>query len=203
MADGDLAPPAAPILEAMHLFTVDDYHRMGEAGIFAGAGRVELIEGVIASLSPVGPRHFAVVLRVSRLLAKAVGEQATLSIQGPVRMAPRSEPEPDVAVLKPRADDYEHGLPGPRDVLLLVEVSDATLARDRDVKVPLYARHGIVEYWLLDLNAREALVHRQPQPDEGRFLVVERKKADAVLELAALPGARIPLAGVFSATAAD
>ena len=199
MADGDLAPPAAPILEAMHLFTVDDYHRMGEAGIFAGAGRVELIEGVIASLSPVGPRHFAVVLRVSRLLAKAVGEQATLSIQGPVRMAPRSEPEPDVAVLKPRADDYEHGLPGPRDVLLLVEVSDATLARDRDVKVPLYAAHGIPEYWLIDLDARKVLVHRDPLPVERRWQSVQSVGADALLNLAVLPGAATPLAGLFEA----
>lgn len=199
MADGDLAPPAAPILEAMHLFTVDDYHRMGEAGIFADAGRVELIEGVIASLSPVGPRHFAIVLRISRLLAKAVGERATLSIQGPVRLAPRSEPEPDAAVLRPRADDYEHGLPGPSDILLLVEVSDSTLARDRDVKAPLYAAHGIPEYWLVDLDARKVLVHRDPLPTERRWRSVQPVGPDAVLDVATLPGAAVPLAGLFGA----
>ena len=203
MADGDLALPAAPILAAMHLFTVDDYHRMGDAGIFAGAGRVELIEGVIASLSPVGPRHFAVVLRVSRLLAKAVGERATLSIQGPVRLAPRCEPEPDVAVLKPRADDYEHGLPGPSDILLLVEVSDSTLARDRDVKAPLYAGHGIPEYWLVDLDARKVLVHRGPLPAERRWQSVQPAESDAVLDVATLPGAAVPLAGLFGAGQPD
>ena len=199
MADGDLTPPAAPILAAMHLFTVDDYHRMGEAGIFADAGRVELIEGVVASLSPVGPRHFATILRISRLLAKAVGERATLSIQGPIRLAPRSEPEPDVAVLKPRADDYEQGLPGPSDIFLLVEASDSTLARDRDVKAPLYAKHGIREYWLIDLDSQRVLVHRDPLPAEFRWHSIQPVGADAVLDVAALPGTTVALAQLFRA----
>lgn len=199
MADGDLASVAGPLLESVHSFSVSDYHRMAEAGILSGAGRVELIEGVVVRMSPIGPKHFAVTLRLDPLLRAAVAGRATVSVQGPIRMAPRSEPEPDLAVLRPRPDDYEGGLPVPADVLLLVEVADTTLARDRDVKAPLYARHNVPEFWLFDVGAREVLVHRCPVPDEGRYRRVERAGVGAMLMVEALPGAAVTVADVFGA----
>ncbi|HEY0202947.1 MAG TPA: Uma2 family endonuclease [Acetobacteraceae bacterium] len=197
MADGDAALIAPSILEAVHAFTVDDYHRMAEAGILSADERTELIEGVVVTMSPIGAPHFVAVLRLEKLLRDAVGERALVSVQGPVRLPPRSEPQPDLALLRPPVDRYEAVLPGPADVFLLVEVSDSTLARDRDVKAPLYAAHGIPEYWLVDLEARHVLVHRDPLPAERRWQSVQPVGADAVLDLAALPGAAVPLAGLF------
>jgi Uma2 family endonuclease len=201
MADGDLALVAGVPWKALHSFTVDDYHRMAEVGILPGGDRVELIEGVVVSMSPIGPAHFAVTLRLDRLLKAALGERATVSVQGPVRMVPRSEPEPDIAVLRRSPDDYERELPGPLDVLLLVEVADSTLAKDRDVKAPLYARHSISEYWLLDVAGREALVHRVPLAAEGRYGSVERVGIDGTLEMAALSDVRIALSDLFRSEA--
>ena len=199
MADGDAALMAPSILEAVHAFTVDDYHRMAEAGILSADERTELIEGVVVTMSPIGAPHFVAVLRLEKLLRDAVGERALVSVQGPVRLPPRSEPQPDLALLRPPVDRYEAVLPGPADVFLLIEVSDSTLARDRDVKAPLYAAHGIPEYWLVDLEAHHVLVHRNPLPAERRWQSVQPLRSDAVLDLAALPGAAVPLAGLFGA----
>ena len=197
MADGDAALLAPSIWEAVHPFTVDDYHRMAEAGILSADERTELIEGVVVTMSAIGAPHFVAVLRLEKLLRDAVGARALVSVQGPIRLPPRSEPQPDLALLRPPVDRYEAALPGPADVFLLAEVSDSTLARDRDVKAPLYAAHGIPEYWLVDLDARHVLVHRDPLPAERRWRSVQPVGADAVLDVATLPGAAMPLAGLF------
>jgi len=199
MADGDAALLAPSILEAVHAFTVDDYYRMAEAGILSADDRTELIEGVVVTMSRIGAPHFVTVLRLERLLLDAVGTRAVVSVQGPIRLLPRSEPQPDLALLCPPLDRYEAALPGPADVFLLVEVSDSTLARDRDVKAPLYAAHGIPEYWLVDLAAREVLIHRDPLPAERRWQSVQPAGPDAVLNVATLPAAAVPLAGLFGA----
>ncbi len=199
MADGDAALVAPSILDSMHPFTVDDYHRMAEAGILSADERTELIEGVIVTMAAIGSPHFVAVLLLDQLLRAAVGTRAVVSVQGPVRLPPRSEPQPDLALLRPPVKRYRTALPGPRDVFLLVEVSDSTLARDRDVKAPLYAKHGIPEYWLVDLDAQRVLVHRDPLPTERRWGFVQPFGADAVLDVTALPGAAVPLAGLFGA----
>jgi len=199
MADGDAALLAPSILEAVHAFTVDDYHRMTEAGILSADERTELIEGVVVTMSPIGAPHFVTVLLLDQLLRNAVGTRAVVSVQGPVRLPPRSEPQPDLALLRPPASRYKAALPGPADVFLLVEVSDSTLARDRDVKAPLYAAHGIPEYWLVDLDAQEVLIHRDPLPAERRWQSVQPAGPDAVLDVAILPGGAVPLAGLFGA----
>lgn len=199
MADGDAALLAPSILEAVHAFTVDDYHRMTEAGILSADERTELIEGVVVTMSAIGTPHFVAVLLLDQLLRNAVGTRAVVSVQGPVRLPPRSEPQPDLALLRPPAGRYRAALPGPADLFLLVEVSDSTLARDRDVKAPLYAAHGIPEYWLVDLDARKVLIHREPLRAERRWQSVQPVGADAVLDLATLPGAAVPLAGLFGA----
>jgi len=145
--------------------SLDEFHRMGEAGILREDDRVELIEGDLIQMAPIGTKHFAKVNRLSRLFSQAVGKLAIVSTQNPIALPAQNEPQPDIAILKPRDDDYEGQLPAAQDVLLLVEVADTTLAYDRDVKVPIYARHGIVEVWLVDVNTRQLFVHRDPTPN--------------------------------------
>ena len=203
MADGDAAFLAPFLLEAAHPFTVEDYHRMGETGILSADERMELIEGFVVTMSAIGAPHFVAVLRLDQLLRAAVGDRAVVSVQGPVQFPPRSELQPDLALLRPPVARYEAALPSPADVFLLVEVSDSTLARDRDVKAPIYARHGIPEYWLVDLNAQTVLVHRDPVPAERRWASVQPAGPDAVLDVAALPGGAVPVAGLFGAGQPD
>ena len=121
-------------------FTVHDYHRMGEAGILQEDDRVELIEGELVQMTAIGTRHFSCVNRLNRLLVMNVRDEAVVSVQNPVRLNEYTEPQPDATVIRPR--DYRESLPMPEDVLLLIEVSDTTLAYDRGVKLPLYARSG-------------------------------------------------------------
>ena len=175
--------------------TVADYHRMGEAGILSDSDRVELIEGELVVMSPVGSLHVSTVNALTHLLVGAVGGQGIVSVQNPVRLDDRSEPEPDVAVLRPRADRYRAALPMPPDVLLLIEVSDSTLAYDRAVKAPLYAAHGIPELWIVDLVGQKVEVHRKPEA--GHYTEVTRVGAGDVLEPSLLPGVSVPVAAVL------
>ncbi len=149
-------------------FTVHDYHRMAEAGILGEDDRVELIEGEIIEMSPIGSRHAGCVNRLTRLLVRGVGNRAVIGAQNPVRVSDLSEPQPDIAVLEPRADDYAGRHPEPADVLLLIEVADTSLAADRDVKAPLYAVSGIAEYWIVDLENGAVDVFRDPTPQGYR-----------------------------------
>ena len=122
-------------------FTVDEYYRMGEAGVFAPEERVELIEGEIVSMAPIGNRHMACVARLTRALSRAVADAALVWPQGnAILLPPRNAPQPDAALLRPRADDYGGSSARPEDILLIVEVADTTYRYDRRVKVPLYAR---------------------------------------------------------------
>ncbi len=132
-------------------FTVEEYHRMAEVGILHEDDRVELIEGEILEINPIGSRHAACVNRLNALIVRRVAERAIVSVQNPVLLPDGTEPEPDVMVLQPREDFYEQAHPTPRDVLLLIEVSDTTLQFDREVKLPLYASAGILEVWIVDL----------------------------------------------------
>ena len=145
-------------------FTTADYHRMAEAGVLGEDDRVELIDGEIVEMSPIGGRHLAVVNRLTRHFVRGVGDAAIVSVQNPVHLGERSEPEPDLALLRPRADDYASGLPGTADILLIVEVADSSLEYDRQVKAPLYARGGIPELWIVDLVGDNVAVYRDPAP---------------------------------------
>lgn len=147
-----------------HRFTVEEYHRMGTAGIFSEDDRVELIEGEIVEMSPIGSRHAACVKRLIRLFDRGVGDRAIVGAQDPIRLGEHSEPQPDLALLRPRPDFYAHAHPGPEDVLLVVEVAETSADYDREVKVPLYARAGIPEVWLVELYAEQIEVYRQPAP---------------------------------------
>ncbi|HEY5839334.1 MAG TPA: Uma2 family endonuclease [Pyrinomonadaceae bacterium] len=132
-------------------FTVSEYERMGENGIFPPDARVELIEGEIIEMSPIASRHAACVKLLNLILIQQVGVDAIVSTQDPIRLSDLSEPQPDVALLKFRQDYYRDGHPRPDDVLLVIEVSDTTVQYDRHTKMPLYARAGISEALLFNL----------------------------------------------------
>ena len=137
-------------LEKWH-FNIDQYYRLAEVGVLKPDDRVELIEGEIVKMSPIGSHH-AACLRVLHLkLSELFGRKYIISIQSPVRLNDFSEPEPDLALLKPRDDFYAERHPTPEDVVLIIEVSDTTILSDRNVKIPLYARAGIPEAWLVNL----------------------------------------------------
>ena len=166
------------------LFTVDEYYQMAAAGILRPDDRVELLDGEIVRMSPIGSPHAAAVTRAQRWFDRRVGERAIVRVQNPVRLDNHSEPEPDIALLLPRADFYARSHPTPRDVLLIVEVADTSLELDRTVKVPLYARAGIPEVWLADLNGGGFDVYRGSSPEGYREHVrVERGQQVAPLSL--------------------
>lgn len=152
---------------------VHGYHRMSEAGILREDDRVELIDGEIVKMAAIGTKHFACVNRLNRLLVTGVGDGAIVSVQNPARLNESNEPRPDLAVLRTR--DYVESLPGPEDVLLLIEVSDTTLAHDRGVKVPLHARAGVREVWISDLNGEKVERYTHPSGDFYRRTELSRK----------------------------
>ena len=141
-----------------HRLSVIDYHRMAEARIVARDARVELINGEIIDMSPIGSKHASIVKQLNRLLSVAAGEHAIVSVQDPITLGIDSEPEPDIVLLLPRDNFYADTHPGADDILLVVEVSGTSLHYDKDIKVPLYARYGIPEVWLIDIENREITI---------------------------------------------
>ena len=174
-----------------HRITVDEYYRMAEIGLLAPDARVELIEGEIVDMAPIGSEHASIVDQLNYLLGRAVGERAIVRVQGPVRLSRITEPEPDVTVLAPRADFYRHAHPNRSEILLLIEVSDSTLRFDRDIKVPLYARHGVHEVWVVDLQNRCLLTHAGPADGQYRSRATIDRLGTMPLE--ALPGVAVDL----------
>jgi Uma2 family endonuclease len=144
------------------LFTAEEYYRMAEAGIISKDERVELIEGEVVAMAAIGSRHAASVDRLNYFLSQRVGGRALVRVQNPIRLDQFSEPQSDIALLRPRADFYAFAHPGPADVFLVVEVADTSVGFDRDVKTPLYARAGIPEAWLVDLTGDYIMVYRKP-----------------------------------------
>ncbi len=156
------------VREVQRLFTIEEYHRMAEAGILHEDDRVELIDGEIIEMSPIGSRHAGTVNRCSKRFEQRFGDVAVVQIQNPVRLGEHDEPEPDLALLKPRPDFYTTAHPTPSDILLVVEVADTSLEYDRRQTLLLYARHGIAEVWLADVNTDTILVSRDPAPSGYR-----------------------------------
>ena len=156
---------------AKRRFTADDYQRMGQVGILSEDDRVELIDGEVLAMTPIGTRHNACVNSAMRAFVRAVEDAAIVQAQGSVRLDRYSEPEPDLVLLRPRADFYASRHAGPDDILLIIEIADSSIDYDRDVKARIYAASGIPEYWLADLNAN--LVWRYSAPERGAFQRVE------------------------------
>lgn len=151
-----------------HRFTVQEYHGMVDAGLLAEDDRVELIDGEIVEMTPIGARHLACVVTLTHLLIEASGGKYFVSVQNPILLDEGNEPQPDLSLLRMRPDPAAESLPGPDDVLLVVEVSDATLSYDRNVKLPRYARSGVPEVWLVNLEARKVEIHSEPSSQSYR-----------------------------------
>ncbi|MGH9106256.1 MAG: Uma2 family endonuclease [Acidimicrobiales bacterium] len=153
------------VAPSRHLFTVQEWDALGELAFFPDDARVELLEGEIIDMSPIGTRHASGVDRLNQLLMRQLGRRALLRVQGPVRLSERSELQPDLAVLHPRDDFYRDHKPGPGEVYLVIEVADSSLAYDRGAKALAYARAGVPEYWVADLGADQVHVLRGPSPN--------------------------------------
>ncbi|WKN46256.1 Uma2 family endonuclease [Tunicatimonas pelagia] len=147
------------------LFTVEEYHQMAEVGILHEDDRIELIHGEIIQMSPIGKNHSAIVRRLNNLLKNYLESNILVDVQNPVLINEHSEPEPDIVILPFREDYYAETGVTPRDVLLLIEVSDSTLKYDRNTKLPLYATAGIPEVWIIDVNKKQLEAYRQPSGD--------------------------------------
>ena len=169
-----------------HNFTVSEFERMGETGVFAPEARVELIEGEIIEMSPTGSRHAACVNLLSRILNQQVSADAIVSTQNPIRLSDLSEPQPDVAILKFRDDYYREAHPGPEDVLLVIEVAETTVHYDRHTKMPLYARAGIPEALLFNLP--DDRLEYFTQPETGVYQLNRIINRGERFESASVPG---------------
>jgi Uma2 family endonuclease len=178
-----------------HRITVDEYHRMAESGSFALDARVELIDGVIIDTPPIGSSHAGTVGQLDALLHRAVGDRAMVRCQSPIQVGDYSEPQPDLALVATRKNFYKDGHPTEHDTLLVIEVSDSTLADDLGRKMALYARQGIREYWLVDLvNDR---LHIFRAPSGARYEQTSSIDRPGVMEIAALPGTTVDLSSIF------
>jgi Uma2 family endonuclease len=188
-----LERPPAP---ARHRLSVDAYYRIAQAGILADPHRVELIDGEIFDMAAIGSPHAAITSRLGRLFARALGDEVALvAVQNPLRLDTYNEPEPDVMLLRPRTDGYRASHPEAGDVLLLIEVSGSSLAYDRGVKLPLYARFGVPEVWIVDLLGIAVEVNRGP--NAGAYASRERLTAGQ-LAPALVPGATIDIAALLA-----
>jgi Uma2 family endonuclease len=161
---------SSDVMPARRLFTVREYHRMVKAGILREDDRVELVNGEILLMAPIGSRHMACVNNFTERFVLGLAGRAIVSVQNSVRLSSGSEPQPDLALLRPRRDRYEYAVPGPEDVFLLVEVSDTTRTYDRETKLPLYAEAGIPEVWVADLPTRSILIARDPSEEAYRHV---------------------------------
>ena len=178
-------------------FSVNEVARMLETSVLQEGSRFELIDGELIEMAAAGSRHAGMVKRLNRRLFQAVGSRAVVAVQDPVQLDAYSQPEPDLALLRPRADDYFRAHPTAAEVLLLVEVADSSLPYDLTVKLPLYAHAGIAELWLVDLPGRTLTVYRHPA---GSSFAEQHTTIAADLDefrLTCLPGVVVPLAGLF------
>ncbi len=178
-----------------HRLTVDEYYRMAELGILTPDTKVELIEGEIIDMTPQGSGHAGIVTRLTERLVSAVGSSAIVRCQLPIRLGLRSEPEPDFALVKRHQEYYTRAHPVAEDVLLIIEISNTTVRYDRFIKMPLYARHGIVEAWLIDVQAHRVHLFRAPR--QGEYVDVSTVEQPGILRPIALPAVPIDLSDLL------
>ena len=187
---------AIEVAAGRRLFNREEYHRMGEVGILKRSDHVELIRGEIVEMSPMGPRHYAFVNNLTRLLVVRLTDRAIVAVQGPIVLAEDSEPEPDIAVIRHRTVPYKEREAFREDALLLIEVAESSLAYDRSTKLRLYAEAGIPEYWVVDCLAESVEIHRGP--DAGRYRDVSRVEGAASVSPQAFPDVVLTLADIFA-----
>lgn len=149
----------------IHRFNVEEYHRLIENNILHEDDRVELIEGRIIDITPIGSKHAACVSRLNEILSEKLQKRAIINIQNPICLTAYTEPEPDIAIIKRRPDFYAEQLPQPEDVLLIIEVSDSSLDYDCETKIPLYAKSNIPEVWLVNLIENNVAIYSGPSSE--------------------------------------
>lgn len=176
-------------------FTVHDYARMRETGILTEDDRVELLDGEIYVMSPIGPPHVALVNKLNKLLALLVGDSGIISIQNPIQLDDYSEPQPDIAILSPRDDYYTAALARPDDVLLAIEIADTSPDYDREEKLPRYARAQIGEVWIVDVNKRA--VEQYTQPAQGEYTQLRKVLSGTTITATTLPAIRLTTDRLF------
>jgi Uma2 family endonuclease len=178
-------------------FTVEEFQRMGEAGIIAPDERVELIDGEVYEMTPVGPRHILAIIQLTRYFIKLLEDEFLVSPQSPVRIG-EVEPFPDIALLKP-GPDYRERLPQPEDCVLIVEVSDSSVGFDLHVKSRIYAAFSIPEYWVVDLTRNCVVVHQSPDggPDGGNYRQVTEYLRGESFRSSALREREIPVSDLL------
>jgi Uma2 family endonuclease len=147
---------------AKHRISVEEYYRMAETGVLEPDARVELLDGEIIDMSPIGPFHGGVTKSLNRIFSSGARDRWIVAVQDPVRLDDHSEPQPDLMLLKPSLDSYRKRHPRPDEVFLLVEISDTSLEKDLEKKLPACARAGIAEVWIVNLNELTIEVYRQP-----------------------------------------
>jgi len=179
-----------------HRVTVSEWHNMGKYNIFPPKARMELIEGEIIDMAPIGPSHAGCVRNLIELLSRQKGKAAWLDVQNPILLSNLSEPEPDLTLLRPISHFYRKKHPTPEAIFLLIEVSDSTVNYDRDKKIPLYAKEGIVECWLIDLNEFQIEVYLNPTPNG--YTTKSICEAGHILSPSQLPHIKIPVAEILS-----
>ncbi len=167
------------------LFDVEEYHRLADAGILSEDDRVELVTGEVVEMSPIGSHHAACVRALQELVQEKLRRTAQVSVQNPIQLDEHSEPQPDVALLKPRKDRYAHAHPKPADVLLVIEVADTSIEYDRSVKLPLYAHAEIPEAWLVDLN--QQLIQAFSAPRSGQYQTSFQFRSGETITSTSLP----------------
>lgn len=178
-----------------HRLTVEEYHRMGEAGILRQLERVELIEGEVVDMSPIGSNHAGTVLYISKALNATLNDKAYVSVQSPIILNDRNEPEPDIVLLKPRDDFYRNAHPKPEDIFLIIEVADTSLRYDREIKIPLYARHNIPQVWLVDLENKQLVMYSSPRNDQ--YEANKTITAYSHIDIQQIPNVTINLSKLF------
>ena len=176
-------------------FTVDEFAKMGEAGIFTEDDRVELIDGEIREMAPIEPLHAGVVNRLTVTLVELLGRSSIVGVQNPLQLDPHNEPQPDISILVPRDDYYTTGHPEPGDTLLVIEVADSSLAYDLHEKAPRYARSMIPEVWVVDLEAEVVRVFTQPGP--SGYANERVASRGAVITSTSVEGLRVDVDEVF------
>lgn len=178
-----------------HLFTVDDYYKMAESGILREDDRVELIDGEIIAVPPIGSDHASTVEEFGEAIRAVIPADVRLRSQNPIRLSSRAEPEPDLVIVKRVEGNYRHGHPTPADILLVIEVADSSLVYDRQTKASLYARAGILEYWIVNLIDHVIEVYRDPSG--GRYQLVEIAHRGEHIEPLAFPDISIAVEDVL------
>ena len=166
-----------------HRLSVTAFALLEREGLLPPDVKIELIDGELFVMPPIGPLHNATVNDLNELLVLSLGKSAIVQCQGSIKLADYSAPQPDFAIFKPREDRYRNALAGPADILLLIEIADATAGFDRNTKAPLYARHGIAELWIVDLKRRVLEIYREPS-ERGYRTKLERVAGDSASPLA-------------------